>query len=327
MASVNQKQSGFIVLMGILLLVLGAGIWFGSLGSLKSNQLKLQKDQVFQAQLNVIKQRLLQYAVLHPEIYSDNDLTTEEPGVGYLPCPDINGDGEADAQCGSATNDQLFVIGLVPQKISSKRFSFLDSDLNNRLFWYAVDARFVQNSQVYQTPANNRFAGLNVTLPNQVPDPFNPGSLITPITLNNQDDIVAVIFYANQPLAGQNPNDLTNYSNFIEQPIVADGNAINFTSSGDNPDTFNDSVISITRSEWEDVVLRRVTADRNNDGIADLCVAPETTTNNQHWFNACSFRPGAGIPARASEVGCAENPDLGLADNYSGQNWREMLCD
>ena len=307
------KQSGFIVLMGMLMLVVGAAVWFGSAASLKSNQMKIQKDDKYKAQLHEVKQRMLQYAVLHPEIYSD---ATAEPGPGYFPCPDEDGDGIAEGSCGSpGTDDQLFVYGMVPYKISSRNLTFLDSDINNRLFWYAVDARFVNNSEVFTSTQNNRFAELNVDLDTEVSPATGPNT--APLFLDGEDEIVMVLFYAGDPLPGQS-RPSSNYGDYLEQPLIVDGAPSDFMTAGTSPGALNDYVISITRKEWEAAVLSRVTQDIDEDGEADLCTS--VAANASHWFNACVYNS----PGNPPNFSCTY--DALASDNLSGQGWRDLVC-
>lgn len=312
-----RRQSGFIILMGMLLLVLGAGVWFGTLGNLKSNTLKIQHNIKFHEQLKLIKQRMINYAVLHPEIYSD---ATAEPGPGYFPCPDLNGDGSAASSCGSpGSEDQLFVYGMVPYRIGGRDFTFIDSDLDNRMFWYAVDARFVNNSQVYTSYLNNRFAELNTNLSNEVVD--KDSNLTSPFTLDGRDEIVMVLFYAGEAIGNQvrplTPS-YTDYDEFLEQVAITDGLTVEFKSV-DVANDFNDYVIAITRAEWEAAMLSRVSHDADEDGSADFCSALVST--DVHWFNECVYNS----PSNAPGFSCTYDA-AAANDNIAGQNWRGIVC-
>lgn len=341
MINSQKKQSGFIVLMGMLMLVLGASVWFGTLGTLKSDEMKIVRDQQYKEELRLIKQRMLNYAVLQPELFS---AMTDEPGPGYFPCPDLNGDGVVqnvsglnETSCGThdpSSVDQLVVYGMVPYKFTNRNFVLIDSDLDNRVYWYAVDARFVNNSQVFTSSANNRFSGLNVSLPTEVAQNVTAGNS-APIFLDGEDQIVMVLFYAGEALADKNQTrPSSNITDYLEQPSIVEGDAVAFNSIGANPDTFNDYVIAITRGEWEAAVLARVSQDNNSDGVPDLCdedldgSGSFTTLDTEvnHWFNNCVAQSlaGSGI-LDPTQVGCVEDTSA-PNDILNGQNWRSIIC-
>lgn len=344
MSAVVSKQSGFIVLLAMLALVLGAMSWFASASFHKHNLMRSELDNQYIHQLDKIKERMLAYAVMHPEIYSN--AATVVPGPGYFPCPDVDGDGTSDTPCGrDGADDQLFVIGKVPDKISSRNVSFIDSNLNRELFWYAFDSRFVQDSQLYSFSTSSRFAPLNSNLPTTVtqsssaecpPDPnsTNPNSSVcAPFYVDGEDEIVMIIFYAGDPLQDDNrpSNDVEDY---LEQPNIQSGFSYWFTTSNNSLtslDSFNDYAITITRAEWEAAVLARVSRDINPaDSVPDLCVDVLNNGNAaidstdpypfRLWFNECSTN-GAGAP------GAYNCPQANTGfDNLAGQGWRTIVC-
>lgn len=323
----QKQQSGFIILMGMLLLVIGASTWFAIYGGFKSTSMKLAQDELNIKQLELIKERMLTYAVLHPELY-DGTLT---PGVGYFPCPDENGNGEAESACGqdSSLNNQLFVYGRVPNQITGIRFNFFDGRYDSttgvgkssNLFWYALDSRFVNSSQEFDRGggANRtvRFAELNSELPNRVTD--STSANVPPLTLDGRDDIVMVLFYAGEPLAGDTraaDDGIAAISNYLEQgTISSSGNSYNFVSSGANPDTFNDYVIAITRNEWEKAVLSRLTLDLDSDNNLDICPAGALPA----WIQPCTY----------NDTGSNQPPfscNADTVDNFTGQGWSNILA-
>jgi len=318
----KTKQSGFIVLMGMLALVVGAGLWFGTLGSLRSNTMAIKQTEVHIEQLHRIKEKMLTYAVLHPELYAES---ANPPGVGYFPCPDVDGDGDADSHCDvdSAGNNRLFVLGKVPYKISSRFFSFLDSNLDNSDYWFAVDARFVNSSQRFRTGGSERFSTLNIDIDKKVEDKNN--NVVFPMTLDGKEDVVMVLFYAGSPLAGQ-ARPSSDYDNYLEQPAITVGETIDFRSVGANSNVFNDYVIAITRAEWEAAVLSRVSQDTNpEDGVPDMCVSSVAT--DAGWFNDCRYT-GANIPPFSNDPfpsSCVLTSVL-AEENITGQNWRSIIC-
>lgn len=336
MAAIKHKQSGFIILLGMLLLVLGAASWFGFYGNIKSTSMQLKQDDLQKSKLHHIKERMLTYAVLHPELYFNQVNPANTPGMGYFPCPDTNGDGAAESICGrnpTSSNDQLFVLGRVPLQITGIDFNFVDTRDSNELYWFAYDARMVNNSQSYAVSPNNRFAELNIRLPNSVNDAT--GTSVPPLTLDGRDDIVMVLFYAgdddlaNGPVQNRPSNNVNDY---LEQGAInSDGNTYNFVSTDGDPEAFNDYVIAITRNEWERALLKRLTLDLDEDGYLDICVPtgpvaslPSTPplSTPPVWMQACTYDATLGnLAFDPSLFTC--NADT--VDNLIGQGWAEIL--
>lgn len=307
-----SNQSGFVVLLGMLMLVLGASVWFATAGSIRSDSMSIAKSDRYIDQLHQIKQKMLAYTVLHPEIYSD---ATDVPGPGYFPCPDADGDGAADTGCGNVTGDDaLFLLGRVPYKISSRNFTFIDSNFDNEKFWYAVDSRFVASSSIYAFGTSQRFGPLNVNTPTEVPDESGPD--VAPMTLDGKDEIVMILFYAGDALSSQSRPSIQ-YSDYLEQAALNPGNATNFVSTGANENVFNDYVITITRAEWKSAVLSRVSQDISpEDHVPDLCV--NILVTDVSWFNECNYLHPTNRPVYEC-IGTT-------ADNLAGQGWREIVC-
>ncbi|WP_178861325.1 hypothetical protein [Thiomicrorhabdus cannonii] len=307
-----SKQRGFIVLMTMMMLAVGTAIWFGTLGQIRSNTMKIESEDRQLLELQAIKERMLAYAVLQPEIFSDQAVI---PGVGYFPCPDTNGDGTADRPCGydSATN-QLFVIGRVPTQETSHFFSFIDSGIDPSLYWFAVDARLVDHHAYYAYDNALRFAPVSVQMPVEVPDQSNND--VPPLTVDGKDEIVMALFYAGPALSNQTrPSNSIN--DYLEQPTATLGYSINFQSVGATPDVFNDYVITITRKEWEAAMLARVSQDISpQDGVPDLCSL--VAENTADWFNACAYTHPTNRPVYTCD-GTAVN-------NLAGQDWRSLVC-
>ncbi|MDG6778653.1 hypothetical protein QCB44_08040 [Thiomicrorhabdus sp. zzn3] len=301
-----------MVLMILMMLALGTAAWFGSLGQIRANSMKIESEDRNLMELQSIKDRMLAYAILHPEIYSDESIT---PGVGYFPCPDINGDGLSDGPCGYTSGiNQLFVIGRVPERISNHFFSFIDSDLDPSLYWMAVDSRLVNDHGFFQFTTAKRFAPVNTNLDTEVKDQSNND--VAPLLVDGKDEIVMALFYAGPPLSGQSrtSNSITDY---LEQPAINNGYNINFQSVGANNDVFNDYVITITRGEWEAALLSRISQDVSpQDGTPDLCNS--VTDGIEHWFNDCSYINPVSRPVFTC--------DGTTFDNLAGQGWRTLVC-
>ncbi|VAW47887.1 hypothetical protein MNBD_GAMMA04-1289 [hydrothermal vent metagenome] len=325
---VSSKQSGFIILMGLLILVLGAATWFGTAGNLRSEGMKLSSQSDDVENLERIKDKMLTYALLYPGIFGDGNDT---PGPGYFPCPDTTGDSQSNGGC--VAGNALFVIGMVPQRIVARQFSFLSSNQENRRYWFAVDSRYLNRNPILGS-LNSLTSSLVDTAggagfcndPNVVPPVAGPlpATCVAPITLDGRGDIVMILFYAGDPLNQQRGNlaIAPGFANahigaFLEQPALpAIGAPANFVSVGANPDNFNDRIVTITREEWNATMLSLVAMDANNDGVVDLCTIPDGAVGAQSWFNRCSQTP----------FDQPNNPCIPAAiGNLEGQGWRFVL--
>ena len=88
-----QKQSGAVLIIFMLGFVLFVATVFLT-GVDKTSQM-LKKQNKTQRSLASAKELLINFALL-----SDQQIAS--PGIGYLPCPDANGDGLSNAPCGAA---------------------------------------------------------------------------------------------------------------------------------------------------------------------------------------------------------------------------------
>lgn len=298
------------MLLAVLVLVLGAAVWFASVGTIRSDSVKMSIEEANLNRLYRVKEKMLMYAMFQPEIFrtlSSKTTPLEQkdiPGPGYFPCPDIRGDGVSDAPCGAAVG---FVTGVVPLNTSSRLFDFIENPVEAKRFWYAVDSRFLtQNRDYYYDAAYKRFVPLN----HRSPATAN-------LTLDGVEDIVMVLIYSGVPLLGQDQSvsKLANIGQFLEREN-ADGGA-NFVSVASGVEPFNDLVISITLREWRAAMLSRVGLDLDGDGVADLCVDPATAEGTFHWFNEC-------FTAGSEFLNCALNTDPPNQNLY-GQGWRAAL--
>ncbi len=278
-----KKQSGFVVIMGMLMLVLGAAFWFGTVSSLRSEAMQIETRQEHVRELHRIKDRMLTYAVMQPEVFrtdSGSNIPRNQediPGPGYFPCPDKTGDGNSNAPCtaigdwdgdGDANEHDGFVIGLVPESTNTRFFTFIDKPKERNRYWYAVDERFLtQNSAFNFSGTPSRFVPLNSTTPDLTIATGSPA-----ITLDGLDDIIMVLIYAGQPLEGQRhskvlvTNIVDSIGNYLElENATVDGRFISSvkgsTTNNATADDFNDYVITVTRREWNAAMLSRVARD------------------------------------------------------------------
>jgi len=312
-----QKQQGFIILMGMLALVLGAAVWFGTISSVRTESMKIAIENENVNALYRVKDKMLTYAMFQPEIFRTSSSNTTPlsqeaiPGPGYFPCPDTTGDGVSDSPC--AGSGVPFVTGVVPISISSRLFSFIDQPLESAKFWYAVDSRFLtQNQDYFYDSAYKRFVPLNTNSPTTAS-----------LTLDGVADIVMVLVYAGEPLSGQSQtvSTLANISDYLELEN-ADGDADFISSFSDpapvaNNPKFNDYVIPITRAEWNAAMLSRISMDADGNNVPDLCVDPASAAGQLHWFNDC-FSVGTNF------LSCDLNTSS-VDENLYGQGWRTSL--
>lgn len=132
-------ERGMVLVLFAVLLALGA--LYLIVGQLDSVQLRSRQDQRTAAALVQAKEALLAYATTYRDTHAD-----EVPG--YLPCPDVDGDGSADALvCGGM--DQV-VVGLLPYK----QLGLADfRDRSGTCFWYVVSGTF-KAAAAKPTPLN-----------------------------------------------------------------------------------------------------------------------------------------------------------------------------
>ena len=101
----NQKQRGSVLLVMMLILVVSASFVLVSKLNATSNQYARQSSSL--SALNEAKAALIGYALTYPDKINANE------GPGYLPCPDLDNDGDAEGGCalGGPVN---FTIGRFP---------------------------------------------------------------------------------------------------------------------------------------------------------------------------------------------------------------------
>lgn len=90
---INSKQQGaaLLIIITILALMVSSVLLMG----LDKNSLEVARDKKTNKVLAEAKQALINYALL-------SDKLPGSPGIGYLPCPDVTGDGVSDEPCGVA---------------------------------------------------------------------------------------------------------------------------------------------------------------------------------------------------------------------------------
>lgn len=307
----RHKQQGYIALLTLLVLILGAGTIFGIVSEdsiIERKSHLLEKEMV---EIEEIKRRLIQYAVLFPEIMTTDETTpsiltamNRLPSPGYLPCPDMDRDseGKSDSDCGNplvAGNATTgFSIGFLPTAITLRHQYFSGYQPQQpQQFFYAIDEHLAYKNTNYNNVGGGgpaRYAPLHL-----LHDPAAVANLIFDdgerpvLTLNGDGQrYVAIIIAPGDPLSGQNrgvsgsANSVAVISAYLEgENADLDGD---FYSSGKaTSNTGNDIVIGITAEEWMNHVSQRVCMEykryvnANDDGLDAA-----GTSIEDFWFNA-----------------------------------------
>jgi hypothetical protein len=238
--SISRSQQGAaLLIMMLLLFLVSMAVLLKGLGR-KNTQLH-QEIATSQA-LAQAKDALIAHAVT----YADNYPPTGGAGPGHLMCPDtdlpafdVNGlplppYGSPNAPCGPNA------IGRLPHSVTlglGNLYPLSDSGSGiDQQFWYAVSNVCIANPN----------GGVNNTF-----NSTTPGSL----TLDGQGDVVAVIIAPGPPVTGQNRPSV-NAADYLEAGNVSGPNFV--SSYPANPNNFNDTVLSIRRSELMSPVTARV---------------------------------------------------------------------
>ena len=286
-SSAPYQQGYALLLLVLMLFMAGSAMLYSTMGP-QANKLKHQASQKQMAILEQAKANLLLHAVSIPELYATDSNGNFYPGnrvpsPGYLPCPDTNNDGSSNTPCGQG---QEMVIGRLPKGLATRTFRFIDNRSSPVFIWYVVDSRYVIQNSDYNNPPIQRYAPLNRA---------KPGN--GRIQLDNQTDLVALIFISNQtPASGTDLSSIT-LDNLV------DPTQNRFTRQ-------NTRAVAISHQEWRTQVQGRVQNQR-----AALCQLDPLLP---HWFNECNNPESPSTECPVINDGRENNP--------VGSNWRELLC-
>lgn len=239
-----NKNGGYSVILAVSVLAIIAALWLSTKqGDIVTYFKNKAIEQDF-AELKAIKERLLEFAVLTPEMYFGADLTLLSPsiandrpfGPGYFPCPDNvedlnSADGVADwATCSTTLGDVL--MGKLPRVAANTNDAFYFGPQDS--FFYYVDRRFV-----IPNASDGIFSPLT---------PSTVDASTSPITLNGAGGYIALII---------DPGS----DNALNEVSIS---GTDFTYQVDNPnnpssDPTVDKVIGIQFStEWLPLMAKRV---------------------------------------------------------------------
>jgi hypothetical protein len=248
-------ERGYIMILTLVVLIVGAGAWFASGSMNLASKRSFEVQEANSQKLNKIKQSLLTFSVLVPEIYQNDSvsppppLTSEYlvPGPGYLPCWDTNGDGAMD--CSFTTGD--YHPHYLPQSISLRHLFFGDYPKH---YYYVLDQKWAIQNSNYNNGSTKRYAPLN-------------SSLAPELRLNDDGrKYVALIIYTGT----------TSYKEVPLDSVNNDGDVNFYSKSILNP-SVKDQIVGITATEWNSLVKRRIC---NLKG--DLML---TASSTAFWFN------------------------------------------
>lgn len=294
----GRPQKGFSMLLVIVVVAIIATLWISTTHQTIISFFKTKEIQSDFYELNQVKARLLQYAALYPELYQA-DGSVSAPG--FLPCPDLNGDGDGAGELVCSSNhfdpDDPDYTGFAPAtgykdlpgRISSNHVFLAEEGR----YIYFVDERFTYNSgRSLPIPMNSQqFIG---ELPTLIP--IGETSEFKPVlTLNNKTGYVALIIDA----AGGN-GELDTNNGDLDRDF--------YSGSTDDPNA--DKIVGITYEEWYNAVNRRLCVERFRYGgleYADGTLNPFTPGIAEgaiHWYNAWSSTNPEGTNLRTMNLLC-----------------------
>lgn len=135
------KQKGFVAVLLIVVMAMAAAAALTK-GLFLRGEADLKERQITRQRLQEAKQALLTYIAVG-NTASDADLLNDRNGL--LPCPDLIGDGNSVAACGTGgttaaeTGAGIHSLGLLPYRtLGSKKLL----DANEECLWYAVSGDF-----------------------------------------------------------------------------------------------------------------------------------------------------------------------------------------
>ncbi|QCU90782.1 hypothetical protein [Thiomicrorhabdus sediminis] len=305
----HSKQKGFAFLLIIVVIAIVTSLWISTRFEYIISFFKSYELEERETELTWAKDRLLQYAVLHPEVYltdSSNAGQSAEsiPAPGYFPCPDLDGDGDINSlnyetQCqnsvdfggdgfvpdpdlaaglGSCNGTDL-CLGYLPRGISERHLYFAEQ----AKYYYFLDERFAFRNGDHAAKAPT---GAAIQYIPMNPSEFNVAGSSPVLSINGKTGYVVVLI--DPGLDGQlNGENADGDGDFQYNPLNS------LMNDADNTDV----VIGIHYDEWLNWVARRVCSehqrfdggngDENNDGNTDAADEIYTGIDETigHWFN------------------------------------------
>ncbi|MDK9724894.1 MAG: hypothetical protein OEL88_08370 [Sterolibacteriaceae bacterium MAG5] len=194
-----RRQRGYALLLAILAVAMGT--LYAVVSQLEHVTRRYARGEGGMQALALAREALLGYAATYRDSH-DTEV------FGYLPCPDLSGDGNAAAACGAGGQA---AVGLLPYK-SLGLPDLRDAD--GVCLWYAVSGAYKNNPKNAATPLNwdthGQFGVVDAA----------GTALATP----DQGDggAAAVVFAASAPVGGQGRGSTTTGACGIDPAAVAD---------------------------------------------------------------------------------------------------------
>ena len=240
--------------------------------------------------LAAAKQALIGYAITYPDHFSGQ-------GPGFLPCPDSNNNGSPNPPCGQSA------IGRLPWRYLG--IDDLRDGAGERL-WYALAQNFRNNPKI---------AVLNSDTPAQLCIDGNHDTDCSDAT--DATDLVAILFAPGFAVQFQDRSvDLNAVEHYLEDDNATPSDhryrrasAAEIANTDATADTFNDRLLTLSRTELMAAIERRVSAqvqrtlqtyadtygadtDHDGDGDTYLWLAPFENPSASPYRSAVGYHHG-----------------------------------
>jgi len=320
----SSKQHGYIFIVLLVILIIGSTAYFTIQFQNVRAQLFIEQRYHKLDRLNLLKSRLLQYVVLHHELYLTDKNQHLKPlhvvsSPGLFPCPVlkdsdhnevINASDVTASVCSSDGFGEL-VVGFMPSGIQKRKFHFLSSLSSPILL--VVDTDFVFDNQktefsTQQAVSNQASLSLNgvtgyvaLIVDAGLPQNLSGSSSVNQVLYRPASSASSVFNQAESvepnlqgyldPLFADEALTLPETHSNVKSVVNEN---MDFYSEGKGHYGVNDVIVGIHYSEWLSAVKNRICFQ------VDLkVVEPEDVP---YWFNAHH-----------------------LEHNPNGKNWRSLV--
>lgn len=317
----RKKESGFIMMIVLVIMVVGTASFYGLYTQNQSATFQFEETNKRLQALEDIKARVLNYSIMHSEIYMTSTTGAAKslvdiPGPGRMPCPNDYADDNKDMLSDCSTQGEV-VISFMSSGVDSRHFHFfkqgqesITPPVDQKDYIFVVDRDFVFGNNAAELNADTSAdLKLNDDGKDYVALIIDPGK--AQVYADDYDQLT------NRPAAAaQEPNlrgyldrryadydQTTEVTGNFKQPSSSEDSAnpahaelFKFYSMGRGNFGVNDLIVGISKKEWITVVKTKVCSK-----AAERLLLPDTVN---YWFNA-----------------------FHAADNPNGGNWRQLVND